>query len=210
LVVQLPAPVHAVPALAEFALQTPLRVGQLAFDVQAAPETLQVPVPVTGQLALDVQAVPDTLHVPASVGQLALDVHAAPLMLQVPPTIAQLFGEVVQAAPAALPPQRLVVVQLPVALQSVPVMLQVRPVFGHAVDEQSAPDTLHFFTAEHWPADVQAVPVLLQVPETVGQLVAALAAVHDAPLILHLPMSVQTLVLLVQSRPEMLHFLLHV
>ena len=101
---------------------------------------LQVPVPVAGQLALVVQEVPETLQVPATVGQLALVVHdVAVWMLHLPPTIAQLFGDVVQAAPAAVPPQRLVVAQVPVAVQSVPVMLQVRPVLGQAVDEQSAP-----------------------------------------------------------------------
>ena len=51
--------------------------------------------------------------------------------------------------------------------------------------------------------------MLLQVPAIVGQLVAALAAVQAALVTLHLPMSVQTDALLVQSRPEMLHFLLH-
>ena len=61
------------------------------------------------------------------------------------------------------------------------------------MDEQSAPVLLHFLSVEHCAADVQDVPVLLQVPAIVGQLVAALAAVHEAPVLtLHLPMSVQT------------------
>jgi hypothetical protein len=56
---------------------------------------------------------------------------------------------------------------------------------------------------------VQEVPVLLQVPAIVGQLVAALAAVHEAPLTLQVPMEVQTPALFVQSRPELLHFFVH-
>jgi len=149
-----------------------------------------------------------TLHVPAMVGQLALVVHdVAVWMLHLPPTSAQLFGEVVQAAPAEVPPQRLVVGQVPVQLA--PVMLQVRLMLGHAVDEQSAPVLLHFLTVEHCVAEVHEVRVLLQVPAMVGQLVAALAAVHDAPLTLHLPTSVHTDALFVQSTPLIEHFLLH-
>jgi hypothetical protein len=57
---------------------------------------------------------------------------------------------------------------------------------------------------------VQALPLELQVPAIVGQLVAALAAVHETPVFtLQVPMSVQTEALFVQSTLEMLHFLLH-
>lgn len=201
--------VQAVPWLAELALQTPDTVGQFC-AVQGRPETLQVPVPVAGQLALDVHDVPETLQVPAMVGQLALVVHdVAVWMLHLPPTSAQLFGDVVHAAPAAVPPQRLVVEQVPEAVQSALVMLHLRLTFGHAVDEQSAPVLLHFFSDGHCAADVHEAPELLQAPAMVGQAVAALAAVHDAPLTLHLPTSVHTDALLVQSMPLTLHFLLH-
>jgi hypothetical protein len=73
-VVQSPLPVHAEPELAELALQVPGDVGQF-WAVQAAPEMLQVPVPVAGQLALDVQDAPETLQVPETIGQLALVVQ---------------------------------------------------------------------------------------------------------------------------------------
>ena len=201
--------VQAVPWLAELALQVPETVGQL-LAVQGNPERLQVPVPVAGQLALLVHEAPETLQVPGTVGQLALVVHDVPVwMLHLPPTMAQLLGDVVHAAPPDVPPQRLVVAQVPLDVQSAPVMLQVRPVLEQAVDEQSAPVTLHFFCVEHCAAEVHDVPVLLQVPARVGQLVAALAAVQDAPLTLHAPMSVQTEALFVQSTLEMLHFLPH-
>jgi hypothetical protein len=209
LVVHCELAVQAVPWLAELALQTPDTVGQFC-AVQGRPETLQVPVPVAGQLALDVHDVPETLQVPAMVGQLALVVHdVAVCMLHLPPTSAQLLGDVVQAAPAEVPPQRLVVAQVPLDVQSALVMLHLRLTFGQAVDEQSAPVLLHFFCDGHWAAEVQDAPELLQVPAMVGQLVAALAAVHEAPLTLHLPMSVQTDALPVQSTPETLHLLLH-
>ncbi len=175
--------VQTVPWLAEFALQVPDTVGQFC-AVHAAPELLHVPVPVAGQLALLVHEVPEMLQVPATVGQLALVVHEVPVWtLHLPPTIAQLFGDVVQAAPPDVPPQRLTVLQVPLDEQSAPVMLQLRPVLVQAVEEQSAPVLLHFFSVEHSPALAQEVPVLLQVPLMVGQLVAALAAVQATPLV---------------------------
>lgn len=172
---------------------------------------LQVPVPVAGQLAFDMQEAPETLQVPARVGQFALVVHDVPVwMLHLPPTSAQLLGEVVHAAPPAVPPQRLVVEHVPEAVQSAFVMLHLRLMLAQAVDEQSAPVELHFLTAEHCAAEVHDVPVLLHVPAMVGQLVAALAAVQETPVLtLHLPTSVHTEALFVQSTPEMLHFLPH-
>ena len=101
--------------------------------VQASPDMLHVPVPVAGQLAFDVQEVPETLQVPATSGQFALVVQAALLTLHLPPVIGQLLGEAVHAAPPAMPPQRLAGEQVPDG-QAAPVRSQVRPVFGQAVD----------------------------------------------------------------------------
>ncbi len=205
--VQSPLPLHTLPALAELASQVPVTAGQFCV-VQASPDMLHVPVPVAGQLAFDVQEVPETLQVPATSGQFALVVQAALLTLHLPPVIGQLLGEAVHAAPPAMPPQRLAGEQVPDG-QAAPVRSQVRPVFGQAVDEQSALLTLHRFCVEHCPADVHELPSLLQVPAIVGQAVASLAAVHAALVTLHLPTSVHTDALLVQSSPPMLHFLLH-
>lgn len=204
---QSPLAAHTAVALPEFASQVPVTAGQF-WAVQAAPEMLQVPVPVAGQLALDMQEAPETLHVPASVGQFALLVHDVPVWtLHLPPLIGhwELF---VHDAPAAVPPQRLTGEQVPEGHEA-PLRSQVRPVFGQAVVEQSALVPLHRFSVGHCAFAVQDVPSPLQVPAIVGQSVAALAAVHGALLTLHLPTSVQTEALLVQSSPPMLHFLLH-
>jgi hypothetical protein len=207
LVVQSPLALHAEFALAELALQVP-EIGGQFWAVQAAPEMLQVPVPVAGQPALDVQEAPETLQVPGTTGQFALVVQEALLTLHLPPVIAQLLGDVVHAAPAAEPPQRLTGEQVPDG-HAAPLMSQIRPVLGQAVDEQSALLTLHLFSVEHCAAELHGAPLPLQVPSIVGQAVAELPAVHAALVTLHLPTSVQTDALLVQSSPPMLHFLLH-
>jgi len=64
-------------------LQWPPESGQLAFEVQLAPEMLQVPT--CGQALLDMQLAPLTLQVPGNAGQLALEVQLTLVWrLQVP------------------------------------------------------------------------------------------------------------------------------
>ena len=191
--------VQAVPAFDELLSQTLLTLTQTvaAFAaVQARPLDEQVPLPDAGQLPA-----PPALVL----------VQAVPVLLQVPLKL-QLFGAVLQAAPAAVPPQRLVVAQTPVAVQSTLVMLHLRETAGHAVTEQSAPEDEHFLSVGHAVAalaTVQAAPVELQVPAVAGQL----ALVAQAALVtLHLPLviGVHAPGLLVQLAPEMLHFELQV
>ena len=164
--------VQPVPAFDELLSQTRLTLMHGLAALQATPLIEQVPVPEAEQLpALPglvlVQAVPVPLHVPLKL---------------------QLFGDVLQAAPADVPPQRLVVAQTPVDVQSALVMLHLRDTAGHAVTEQSAPDDEHFLSVGHAVAalaTVQAAPVALQVPEVAGQL----ALVVQAALVtLHLPL----------------------
>ena len=126
-------------------------------------------------------------------------------MLHLPPTIAQLFGDVVQAAPSTVPPQRFTEGHVPVQLALL--MLQGRLTLGHAVVEQSAPVELQVFTVAQSVADMHEFPFVLHVPAIVGQFALL---VQDVPVwILHLPMSVQIEALAVQSRLDTLHFLLH-
>ena len=99
-------------------------------DVQAAPEMLQVPVPVAGQLALDVQDASERCRCRRRSGSWRWWCRRACLDAALAADDRAVVRRRRAGRAAAVPPQRLVVEQVPDAVQSVPVMLQVRPVLG--------------------------------------------------------------------------------
>ena|SRR5215472_12889989 len=73
-------------------------------------------------------------------------------------------------------------------VQALCLILQVPPTMAQSLTAwQVLPSMLQFPVAGQSATPMQAFPVRLQAPACAGQAVAALAAVHDAPVRLHVP-----------------------